>query len=55
MAESQGPLVTTVSIVFAVISFLTIAIRLYARLFVSKSLGIDDCKFHNSKYGTTDI
>lgn len=45
MADSQGPVVTAVAIVFAVITFFTITLRMWARAFVVKSLGPDDCKF----------
>lgn len=44
MAESQGPLVTTVAIVFAVLTFVAICLRLWARLLLVKSVGADDCK-----------
>lgn len=42
MAESQGPVVTSVAIVFAIISFLAIVLRLWARIFIVKSVGLDD-------------
>lgn len=44
MAESQGPLVTTVAIVFAVLTFITICLRFWARLLLVKSVGADDCE-----------
>ncbi|KAJ0114139.1 hypothetical protein J7T55_007973 [Diaporthe amygdali] len=42
MAESQGPTVTTVSVVFGVITILTISLRLFARIHITKSFGPDD-------------
>lgn len=45
MEESQGSTVNSVAIVFAVISFLAVALRLWARTCIVRSLGADDCKF----------
>ncbi|KKY36692.1 putative integral membrane protein [Diaporthe ampelina] len=42
MAESQGPTVTTVSVVFGVITILTMALRLFARIYITRSFGPDD-------------
>ncbi|KAF4980831.1 hypothetical protein FZEAL_3247, partial [Fusarium zealandicum] len=42
MAESQGSTVNSVAIVFAVISFLAVALRLWARAFIVRSIGADD-------------
>ncbi|KAI3399744.1 hypothetical protein diail_5812 [Diaporthe ilicicola] len=42
MAESQGPTVTTVSVVFGVITILTISLRLFARIHITNSFGPDD-------------
>ncbi|KAF5020718.1 hypothetical protein F66182_7250, partial [Fusarium sp. NRRL 66182] len=42
MVETQGPTVNSVAIVFAVISFLAVVLRLWTRAFVVKSIGIDD-------------
>ncbi|RYP80342.1 hypothetical protein DL769_002522 [Monosporascus sp. CRB-8-3] len=42
MAESQGPTVTAVAMVFAVISAIAILLRLFARVYVAKSVGLDD-------------
>lgn len=42
MAETQGPTVTTVSVVFGVITILTISLRLFARIHITKSFGPDD-------------
>ncbi|KAL2757014.1 hypothetical protein ACRALDRAFT_1069684 [Sodiomyces alcalophilus JCM 7366] len=43
MAESQGPTVVAVAIVFAVVSFLTIVLRLISRLLIIGRLSPDDC------------
>ncbi|KAH6962817.1 hypothetical protein DER45DRAFT_590722 [Fusarium avenaceum] len=42
MEESQGSTVNSVAIVFAVISFLAVALRLWARTCIVRSLGADD-------------
>lgn len=44
MAESQGPTVTTVSVVFGVITIITISLRLFARIHITRSFGVDDGK-----------
>lgn len=44
MAESQGPVVNSVAIIFAVISFFAIVLRIWARAFIVRSLGADDCE-----------
>lgn len=41
-AETQGPTVTTVSVIFGVITILTISLRLFARVYITKSFGPDD-------------
>ena len=46
MAESQGPTVTTVSVVFGVITILTMALRLFARIYITRSFGPDDGEPH---------
>lgn len=40
--ESQGPTVNAVAIVFAVITAITITLRLWARVFIVKKVGADD-------------
>ncbi|KAL1858102.1 hypothetical protein Daus18300_010103 [Diaporthe australafricana] len=42
MAESQGPTVTTVSVIFGVITIITISLRLFARIHITNSFGPDD-------------
>ena len=40
--ENKGPQVEGVAIAFLTISWIAVALRLYCRLFVVKSFGIDD-------------
>ena len=40
--ESQGPTVNAVAIVFAIITAVTITLRLWARVFIVKKVGADD-------------
>ncbi|KAM0547254.1 hypothetical protein ACHAPJ_010516 [Fusarium lateritium] len=42
MTESQGSTVNSVAIVFAIISFLAVVLRLWARAFIVRSVGLDD-------------
>lgn len=49
MAESQGPTVVAVAIVFAVVSFLTIILRLISRILIIGRLSPDDCTFFMSR------
>lgn len=42
MVESQGPTVITISVVFAVITFIIMALRLWARIFLVQKVGMDD-------------
>ena len=40
--ESQGPTVTAVAIIFAVVTVIAILLRLWARIFLVKKVGADD-------------
>lgn len=51
MVETQGPTVDAVSIAFGVLTLVSISLRLWARIFVVKSLGIDDCEYRNIHIG----
>ncbi|KAB2578780.1 Integral membrane protein [Lasiodiplodia theobromae] len=42
MAESQGPTVVTISVIFAVITFIIMSLRLWARIFIVQKVGYDD-------------
>lgn len=44
MAATQGPVIAGVAISFAILSFVTICLRLFARIYVLKRMGLDDCK-----------
>lgn len=41
---SQGPVVSGISIAFAVLTFVVLALRLFSRVYVLGKMGIDDCK-----------
>ncbi|KAL2812643.1 hypothetical protein BJX63DRAFT_421689 [Aspergillus granulosus] len=42
MAETQGPTVIGIAIAFAVITFVVLLLRLFARIYVLKKMGFDD-------------
>ncbi|GLB02049.1 hypothetical protein AtubIFM57258_000462 [Aspergillus tubingensis] len=42
MAATQGPVIAGVAISFAILSFVTICLRLFARIYVLKRMGLDD-------------
>ncbi|KIA75485.1 hypothetical protein HK57_00034 [Aspergillus ustus] len=42
MAETQGPKVAGIAIAFAAISFVVLILRLFARIYVLKKMGVDD-------------
>lgn len=42
--ESKGPISNTVCIVFMVLSFIVISLRLFSRLWVVRAMGLDDGK-----------
>lgn len=44
MAESRGPTVDGVAIAFAILTAIVISLRLCARAFIVKSVGVDDGK-----------
>lgn len=41
---SQGPVVVGICVAFAALTFIVLALRLFARIFVLRQMGIDDCK-----------
>lgn len=43
--ETQAPVLVGISIGFAVLTFLVISLRLFARLYVLGKMSIDDCKW----------
>lgn len=42
--ESQAPVLVGISIGFAVLTFLVIFLRLFARIYVLGKMSVDDCK-----------
>ena len=49
MAESKGPVIAGVAISFAILSFVVICLRLFARIYVLKRMGLDDCKYMRTR------
>jgi hypothetical protein len=45
VSDSQGPVVVGISIAFAVVTFVVICLRMFARVVVLNHVGLDDCKF----------
>lgn len=45
ISDSQGPFVVGISIAFAVVTFVVICLRMFARVVVLNHVGMDDCKF----------
>lgn len=45
MPDSQGRMITTVSMVFAVLSVFVMILRLFARIVILGKMGLDDSKF----------
>lgn len=41
-ADSQGPTVNSVAIVFGVMTAIVLSLRLWARIFLVKHIGLDD-------------
>lgn len=44
MPDSQGRMITTVSVVFAVLSVFVMILRLFARIVILGKMGLDDSK-----------
>jgi hypothetical protein len=42
---TQGPTATAISIVFAVMTVIVISLRLFSRIVIVQSTGLDDSKF----------
>lgn len=42
--ETQSPTVIAVAVAFAIITFVILSLRLYARIFLVNHVGKDDCK-----------
>lgn len=41
---SQGPVVIGICIAFAILTFIVLSLRLFARIYVLGKMGLDDCK-----------
>lgn len=41
---SQGPIVMGICIAFAILTFIVLTLRLFARIYVLGKMGLDDCK-----------
>jgi hypothetical protein len=44
-SDSQGPVVVGISIAFAIVTFVVVCLRIFARFIVLERVGVDDCKF----------
>jgi hypothetical protein len=44
-SDSQGPVVVGISIAFAIVTFVVVCLRMFARVVVLEHVGVDDCKF----------
>lgn len=42
---SQGPMVMGICVAFAVLTFIVLTLRLFARIYVLGQMGIDDCEW----------
>lgn len=42
---SQGPVVVGICVAFAALTFVVLALRLFARIYVLGQMGVDDCKW----------
>lgn len=42
--ESQAPVLVGISIGFAILTFLVISLRLFARIYVLGKMSVDDCE-----------
>lgn len=42
---SQGPMVVGICVAFATLTFIVLALRLFARICVLGQMGMDDCKW----------
>jgi hypothetical protein len=40
---SQGSIVVGISVAFAVLTFIVLALRLFSRIYVLHKMGLDDC------------
>lgn len=43
--ESQAPVITGICIGFAILTFIVLILRLFARIYVLAKMGVDDCEW----------
>lgn len=43
--DSRAPVITGICIGFAILTFIVLALRLFARIYVLGKMGADDCKW----------
>ena len=41
---TQGPMVVGICVAFAALTFIVLALRLFARVYVLGQMGVDDCR-----------
>lgn len=49
--DSKGPIVIGVALAFAILTFIVIVLRLFARIYVLRQMGFDDCMFSQQGCG----
>ena len=42
--ETKGPMVVAISIAFGILTVVTMGLRTFARFYVTRAAGLDDCK-----------
>lgn len=47
---SQGPTVVGISLAFAVLTFVVLSLRLFARIYVLGKMGVDDCESSSTRF-----
>jgi hypothetical protein len=47
---SQGPMVVGICLAFAVLTFIVLSLRLFARIYVLGKMGVDDCEFAGNRF-----
>lgn len=45
LKESQAPVITGICIGFAILTFIVLVLRLFARIYVLGKMGVDDCEW----------
>jgi hypothetical protein len=47
---SQGPTVVGICLAFAVLTFVVLSLRLFARIYVLGKMGLDDCESSSTQF-----